>query len=409
MKLSLPLLILSLCSAGTVVAASPPRVFMLNPEHLEIVRAGVGDPHSVFADDLRELFAKADALVEAGRVYSVTDTEDLPPSGDIHDYFSTSPYWWPDPSQPEGLPYIRRDGETNPERDRISDRKPLEAMVAEVGILSRAYTFSGHEPYARQASRLIHTWFLDPETRMNPNLNHGQLVRGRNLGKAGALIGTRRFCLLLDSVGLLRGAEAWTCADEAGLKAWMSAFFDWMMVHPFGAEERAAANNHGTAFDMQAVSIALFLDKPYAAELLLRHHTIERIRTQIAPDGAQPEELARTKSWNYCVENIKYFFRLARMARHVGIDLYSVHPEGSGSLKTAIEFLLPYTTPEKSWPFEQITAWQPERFALTLQVARAVYDEAELHQAAQRMGWDQPRLEAFINMPGHPSTPIANP
>lgn len=147
----------------------------------------------------------------------------------------------------------------------------------------------------------------------------------------------------------------------------------------------------------------------FAAELLLRYHTFERIRTQIEPDGAQPEELARSKSWNYCVENIKYFFRLARMARHVGIDLYAVRPEGSGDLKSGIDFLLPYTTKENNWPYEQITAWQPERFALTLQVARAVFNDPAMHEAARHMGWEQPGLEAFINMPsrlpearGHP-------
>lgn len=372
---------------------------MLNPGHLEKVRVEAGNSESAFLNDLKALYTRADEILEAGEVYSVTATDDLPPSGDIHDYYSLSPYWWPDPEKPDGLPYIRRDGETNPERDRISDRKPLEAMIRDVGILCRAYYFSGDEQYAQFARQLIHTWFLNPATRMNPNLNHGQLVRGRNLGKAGALIGTRRFCLLIDSVVLIGGSDAWSAVDEAGLRAWMSDFFDWIMVHPFGAEERAAENNHGTAYDMQAVSIALYLEKHYAAELLLRHHTFERIRTQIEPDGAQPEELARTKGWNYCVENIKYFFRLARMARHVGIDLTAVHPEGSGDLKSVIDFLLPYTTKENNWPYQQITEWQPERFAETLQVARAIYDDPDLDKVAERMGWEQPTLEEFINMP----------
>src|SRR5438067_13340378 len=35
----------------------------------------------------------------------VTDKHTLlPPSGDVHDYYSLSPYWWPDPSKPNGLP-----------------------------------------------------------------------------------------------------------------------------------------------------------------------------------------------------------------------------------------------------------------------------------------------------------------
>src|SRR5580704_11674272 len=32
-----------------------------------------------------------------------------------NDYFSEGPYWWPDPKNPDG-PYIRKDGQRNPER-----------------------------------------------------------------------------------------------------------------------------------------------------------------------------------------------------------------------------------------------------------------------------------------------------
>jgi hypothetical protein len=44
------------------------------------------------------------------------------------------------------------------------------------------------------------------------------------------------------------------------------------------------SNNLGTAFDLQAVSIAFFLGREYAAEMILRHTTVERILTVIEPD-----------------------------------------------------------------------------------------------------------------------------
>ena len=36
---------------------------------------------------------------------SVMSKELVPPSGDKHDYMSQGPYWWPDPEQPDGLPF----------------------------------------------------------------------------------------------------------------------------------------------------------------------------------------------------------------------------------------------------------------------------------------------------------------
>jgi hypothetical protein len=38
---------------------------------------------------------------------------------------SLAPYWWPDPKSPNGLPYIRRDGERNPEIKQITDHAQL--------------------------------------------------------------------------------------------------------------------------------------------------------------------------------------------------------------------------------------------------------------------------------------------
>ena len=35
-------------------------------------------------------------------------------AGDIHDFYSEGDYWWPDTLNPDG-PYVRRDGETNPD------------------------------------------------------------------------------------------------------------------------------------------------------------------------------------------------------------------------------------------------------------------------------------------------------
>ena len=57
---------------------------------------------------------------QLGDTYSVTDKTLSPPSGNKHDYMSLAPYWWPNPNTANGLPYIRRDGVVNPERDRAS-------------------------------------------------------------------------------------------------------------------------------------------------------------------------------------------------------------------------------------------------------------------------------------------------
>lgn len=54
---------------------------------------------------------------------SVTAKKKLPPSKDPRDYMTLSPYWWPDSTKTDGLPYIRKDGERNPEVYEYPERE----------------------------------------------------------------------------------------------------------------------------------------------------------------------------------------------------------------------------------------------------------------------------------------------
>ena len=111
-----------------------------------------------------KLIRDADHALTSG-TFSVVEKELTPPSGDKHDYMSIAPYWWPNPNRSNGLPYVRRDGEINPERDQTSDRKRLDNMVQAVKTLSLGYFFTGREEYAAQATKLLRAWFLDPAPR----------------------------------------------------------------------------------------------------------------------------------------------------------------------------------------------------------------------------------------------------
>ena len=48
---------------------------------------------------------EADEALESESL-SVMMKKKTPASGDKHDYMSLARYYWPDPSKPDGLPYI---------------------------------------------------------------------------------------------------------------------------------------------------------------------------------------------------------------------------------------------------------------------------------------------------------------
>ena len=99
---------------------APERLYLFSADDLdraaELVKAG--DEDLVRARDA--IIAGAEAALAEPIVTVVSGKEGgkfTAPSGDPRDYVSLSPYWWPDPKKEDGLPYIRRDGEINPDRD----------------------------------------------------------------------------------------------------------------------------------------------------------------------------------------------------------------------------------------------------------------------------------------------------
>jgi len=107
------------------ISAEAPRVFVLDSGALIDAKQRLQSGDDSLSAASNKLKRDADRAL-AVKTFSVTQKDLTPPSKDKHDYMSIAPYWWPNPSTPNGLPYVRRDGEINPERDQTSDRKRLE-------------------------------------------------------------------------------------------------------------------------------------------------------------------------------------------------------------------------------------------------------------------------------------------
>jgi hypothetical protein len=339
--------------AAESLPAAKPRVFLLNAEFIEAARRSVQAGDKNFVAPQAELEKDAQKSLKAGP-FSVMNKKTMPPSGDKHDFMSQAPYFWPDPKSPDGLPYIRRDGERNPEIYDTPDRRDMGRMIGAVETLSLAYYFTTNEAYAEKAAELLRSWFLGPATRMNPNFEFAQSVRGQNTGRGTGLIETIGLTSVVDSVGLLAGSKAWTKTDQDGLLDWYSRFLTWMQASKNGRAEAAAGNNHGTYYDLQVVSFSLFLGKQDQARKVLEDAKQKRIAQQIGPDGRQPRELERTRSWSYSIFNLRAFFSLATLSERVGVDLWNFETADGRSICKALDFLTPFALKEKKWPYRQL-------------------------------------------------------
>lgn len=317
--------------------------------------------------------------------FSVVNKDVTPPSGDKHDYLSLAPYFWPNPDTDDGLPYIRRDGERNPEIYRIRNRLDLGEMADAVEKLSLAYYLTSDERFAAHAAKLLRVWFLDAETRMNPNFQFAQGIRGINTGRGIGLIEARAFVRVVDALGLLAGSAAWTKDDQQRIETWYADFLRWMQETKYGRDEAAAKNNHGTYYDVQVASYAFFLGENGLAHEILKASGPKRIAVQIEPDGRQPLELARTRAWSYSVGNLAGLMALARLGEHADVDLWNFETADGRSIRAALEYLLPFGSGEQAWPHQQISGFSPAQLHPLLRVAAVKYPQSRYPELVRRI------------------------
>ena len=349
------------------------RVFLLDAKSLQISRQEISRGEKDIYPAWAKLERDAQRALKVGP-FSVVNKNVMPPSGDKHDYMSQAPYFWPDPTKAKGLPYIHRDGERNPEIYKITDSTNLDNMGKAVETLALTYYFKGDEVYATKAVALMRAFFLDPGTRMNPNLEYGQYVPGVNTGRGIGLIEIRGLTRVIDAIGLLEGSKALTSEDERGLKDWFGKFLQWMLDSKNGREESAAKNNHGTFYDVQVISYALFVGRRDLAKQVLETAKAKRIALQVEPDGRQPLELARTKAWSYSNMNLGGLMSLATLGERVGVDLWHYQTRDGRSIRRALEFLMPVALGEKKWEYQEIEGGvKPETLFPLMRRAAVVY------------------------------------
>lgn len=363
------LVALVLCASAFSVDAQA----IWSREHLEAVKQQLHRP--MFAAAYSCLIQEADSLLKA-KPYTVMDKERPSPSGDNHDYTSLARYFHPDPAKPDGLPYINRDGISNPEL-ALYDRNRLGATANRIVSLALAWYFSSDERYAAKAADMLRVWFLNEETRMNPHFEYAQMVPGvnGNKGRCFGVLDGYSFVDMLEGVSLLSDSKSWTESDDKALKEWMNSLLDWILTSPQGIEEANTDNNHSTAYDAQAIALAVYVGREDLARQIISEFPKRRMFTQIDLDGRQPHEMSRTLSFGYSQYNLSHFIDIFTMGLKLGIRIDNLTDSEGRSFYKALDFLASYLGKDVSeWPGQQISGWEEKQQALARDLWRVAKD-----------------------------------
>lgn len=297
-----------------------------------------------------EILKRADANLHENPV-TVTAFPCERSAGGIHDFYSEGDYWWPDPMNPEG-PYIRRDGQTNPE-NFVAHRHAMIRLSTLVANLTSAYLLTKDKKYIDAALTHIRAWFIDPETKMNPNLLYAQAIKGVTIGRGIGIIDTIHLIEVVQSLLQMEKYGLLSEDDLEGTKRWFSDYVIWLTTHPNGIEEKNAKNNHGTCWVMQVAIFAKYTGNNEILQLCSDRYRNVLLPDQMALDGSFPLELERTKPYGYSLFNLDAMATICQILSTKEDNLWEYTTPDGKSIEKGIDFILPFVRNKSSWQYQQ--------------------------------------------------------
>ena len=311
----------------------------------------------ILRHDRTRILAAADAALEM-QALTITTARAKLSEGGPNDFYSNGDYWWPDPKKPDGLPYIKRDGETNPE-NFIAHRDAIRDLRDAVAALAAASLLSDDDRYVAKAAELLRIFFLDPATRMNPHLDYAQAIPGVSSGRGIGIIDTLHLIEIPKAVQALEKSGAFPEEVVEGLQEWFRDYLAWMLESKNGKEEAATKNNHAVAYFLQVAVFADFTGNQEALSACRARFKETFVPAQMAQDGSFPQELARTKPYAYSIFQLDNMATLCQVLSNPQDDLWNFTTEDGRGMNKAMDYLYPFLADKSKWSLKpDVQAWE---------------------------------------------------
>ena len=342
--------ILAIIVVSCACAADIPMTLVYSPE-AEALHSAIVRKEAWTLDSVRRLRADAERRAREGP-WSVTAERPQGVAVDIHEFYSQAPYFWPQDGDP-AAPYVRREGQINPNRFS-ANRNALINMSDAVFSLGTAAYLLDEPRYAQRAVRDINTWFLNPKTRMLPNLEHSQSIRNFN-GRGTGTVDGRVLIRAIQGMEFLAQTGYWDAKEQEAVRKWFQEYLTWLTSAPYADSEKRAGNYHASWWTAQVAAIATFVGNEAQQKAAFDYYRDRIFPEQIKPDGSAPREEARTRGLWWSAFNLEAMATVCRIAQLRGIDLWAVRTRGNTGIATVVEYLLPYLSDPKRWTKEQIS------------------------------------------------------
>ena len=272
-------------------------------------------------------------------------------SGNKHDFYSEGDYWWPDDKNPNG-PYVRKDGLTNP-ANFTNHREALIHFSQLSGALASAYVLTNDKKYARKLAEHLKAWFVNEDTKMNPNLLYAQAIKGVATGRGIGIIDTVHLVEVTKAIHAIENSGTLSVADLATVKLWFNNYLNWITTHEYGIAERDNGNNHSVCWTMQVAAFADLIGDEKTMEFCRNFYKNTLLPNQMDKEGSFPLELKRTKPYGYSLFNLDAMTSICQILSTKNDNLFTYTTSDGKNIELGIKFMFPYIENKSLWKYQQ--------------------------------------------------------
>jgi hypothetical protein len=333
----------------------------------------------------------------------IQNTSDVKKITGANNYTSFAPYYHPNLDSPTGFPYIRKDGIRNLESRKSSDSRYLGLTISLLQFLSFMYYFTKDENYAIKAIEVLQVFFINQQTKMNPDLTYSGIVIGNSMDDLrirGAIIDVNNLSIVPDLIELLKSSPYWITEIENGMISWFDSLSDWFKTNPRGVLQASYSHNIKTSYVKQLCCYLCSCGKEVEARTYLENNLRTLLSAQIDAEGKQVLEMDRVKNRHYSNFNLTLLVNLATIANSLGINVWNYEDnQGKGSIKKAMKYLAYYYLNPTEWT----TSNEQNNSAMTrswLQAGVELYDDQILQDVFREV-----KIYNFTSVPDYISLP----
>lgn len=320
-------------------------------------------------------------------------------AGTKHDFYSEGDYWWPNPDNLDG-PYIRKDGLSNPD-NFLAHRHSMIRLSKISGALASAYLITKEDVYLKNLMPHLRAWFVNEDTKMNPNLLYGQAIKGKVTGRGIGIIDTIHLIEVALALEVVEQSNLFLKTEVEAIKDWFSQYLRWITVHPYGISERDNGNNHSTCWAIQVAAFARLVGNQDEINFCKVFFKNTLLPEQMDKNGSFPKELSRTKPYGYSIFNLDAMVGLAQLLTINEDNFFTYQTSEGKSLKHGVQFLYPYLKDKNAWPYKKdVMYWDywPTKHT-SLLFAGLMYKSNDYIETWQRLPSIPNKSEIVRNMP----------